>query len=454
MADNAPQSFITKLWNTFYQRSFLGNIPPKIIFPLSLSIKLFGHFGDIIKDIFLLVTFANYLKNGHFFLKWTFGSMIGCFVLPLFLASLNLALNSEVFGLGHGRLVNLLVIILCFPILPFLLVMVEKKTEMELEKCKESQVSEAIKKYCKVRKEAANFLRTELGIENPLQVTFSLLLLFFSYSQTRTSNGLEVIFGDDLNDGKLSEMPFNLPPNILIFLSTVWTCISAYRSYYRRMSWTKDNLSSMAKIVLFFYVMTSLFITISVNIVYFTPALGLFSILRHFQGELFPYYAVIDPYGMFALDDLAINSTSDLCYFSDVPPFPWSDLTRYNYTIRDRPTPPPISLYTYFELETCLYGFWIIWSLHIILVWATKRFSNPKSHRNHNLIEAFTNAIENCQIPAPMFDTCLEPWLLLQKNGPSELILLLKSTGSSEHFDIKIKIVSTADSEKRLFYGL
>ena len=170
------------------------------------------------------------------------------------------------------------------------------------------------------------------------------------------------------------------------------------------MSWTKDNLSSMAKIVLFFYVMTSLFITISVNIVYFTPALGLFSILRHFQGELFPYYAVIDPYGMFALDDLAINSTSDLCYFSDVPPFPWSDLTRYNYTIRDRPTPPPISIYTYFELETCLYGFWIIWSLHIMLVWATKRFSNPKSHRNHNLIEAFTNAIENCQIPAPMFD--------------------------------------------------
>ena len=53
-----------------------------------------------------------------------------------------------------------------------------------------------------------------------------------------------------------------------------------------------------------------------------------------------------------------------------------------------------------------------------------------------------------------LLPTCLEPWLLLQKNGPSELIVLLKSTGSSEHFDIKIKIVSTADSEKRLFYGL
>ena len=68
--------------------------------------------------------------------------------------------------------------------------------------------------------------------------------------------------------------------------------------------------------------------------------------------------------------------------------------------------------------------------------------------------KAKTNYVAIAMRYVDIFDTCLEPWLLLQKNGPSELIVLLKSTGSSEHFDIKIKIVSTADSEKRLFYGL
>ena len=47
--------------------------------------------------------------------------------------------------------------------------------------------------------------------------------------------------------------------------------------------------------------------------------------------------------------------------------------------------------------------------------------------------------------------TCLEPPLLLQKNGPSELIVFLKSTGSGEDFDVKIEIVSTADFDLQVF---
>ena len=43
--------------------------------------------------------------------------------------------------------------------------------------------------------------------------------------------------------------------------------------------------------------------------------------------------------------------------------------------------------------------------------------------------------------------TPLELPLLLYKNPPEKLNTILKSTGSGEHFDIKIKIVSTPDSE-------
>ena len=144
-----------------------------------------------------------------------------------------------------------------------------------------------------------------------------------------------------------------------------------------------------------------MFLTITANIMFFTPSLGLFSILRHYQGEQVPYDIITDRYGFW---NISINTATDLCYFSDVPPFPWSDLTRFDYTDKNNPIPPPITIYTYFSLETILYGFWLIWLIHIFVVWFAKKMTNPDSYKHQKRLEAFINAIENTQIPAPMFD--------------------------------------------------
>ena len=38
------------------------------------------------------------------------------------------------------------------------------------------------------------------------------------------------------------------------------------------------------------------------------------------------------------------------------------------------------------------------------MVWVVKRFSNPDSYKHQSRLEALINAMENCQIPAPMLD--------------------------------------------------
>ena len=117
-----------------------------------------------------------------------------------------------------------------------------------------------------------------------------------------------------------------------------------------------------------------------------------------------PSYVILDPTHYFQFSNILVNVTTDLCYFSDIPPFPWSDLTRFDYTDLYNPRPPPITIYTYFNLETILVGFWIIWFLHIFVVWFVKRFSNPDSYKHQRRLEALINAMENGQIPAPMLD--------------------------------------------------
>ena len=159
---------------------------------------------------------------------------------------------------------------------------------MKLENCQESHVEETTNVYLKIRKQSANFIRTELGIENPLQITLSILLLLFSTSATPTSDGLQRIF-DETSDENAPEMPFDLPPVILLIITNTWTFFSAYQSFCKRMAWTKANFSIKAKCILFLYVAISMLLTISANITFLIPLLGLLSTLRHYQGENCPY---------------------------------------------------------------------------------------------------------------------------------------------------------------------
>ena len=142
--------------------------------------------------------------------------------MPLLLASINLAMHPGVLLPDScGTVANFIIVLTLLPLLPFLLIIIEIRTMIQLENCQESQVKDITEKLRKVRKHAANFIRTEIGIENPLQLTFSILLLLFSISPTRIFDGLRSIF-DEISNENMPEMPFNLPPEILLILTYIW----------------------------------------------------------------------------------------------------------------------------------------------------------------------------------------------------------------------------------------
>ena len=96
------------------------------------------------------------------------------------------------------------------------------------------------------------------------------------------------------------------------------------------------------------------------------------------------------------------QSITDMVHFSNKDPFPWSDLTHFNYSNLD--IPPPVTNYTYFSLETCLYGYWILMVIQACVIMLAKKMTNPEVYQRQNWCQRITHAIENSIIPIPMED--------------------------------------------------
>ena len=122
--------------------------------------------------------------------------MVLSLLIPFFLASLNLFIN-----LHYLKITNLCIMLLFYPVLPIVVIILDYKSLLELSFCSEEKIAATIQRYQQIKKQAAQFIRTELCIERTLQITFSILLLVFSKSSTRTAQGLEAIF--NVTDGFL-----------------------------------------------------------------------------------------------------------------------------------------------------------------------------------------------------------------------------------------------------------
>ena len=132
---------------------------------------------------------------------------------------------------------------------------------------------------------------------------------------------------------------------------------------------------------------------------------------RHYQGELYPYFAMLDSK---MKESEMLEST---VAFSNITSIPWKALTNFNttwnpdYSLADKLAHasksivmPPVTIYTYFRLETCLYGFWILMLVQACLILIAKRITNPMPFKRQNLAKMISHALENCQIPVPMED--------------------------------------------------
>ena len=166
---------------------------------------------------------------------------------------------------------------------------------------------------------------------------------------------------------------FKQTSGVFLALSIALSVKSMYFVTLKCISILKPFLGFTTKLVLMLWIIFSVSPRLMAMVLYFTPALGLFSILGHWKLEQVPYS-----------DSLNFNN-------------------RYNYTAR---TAPHYKVYTYFSLSEYFYGFLILLVLHICLNALAKTLCSEDFRRNLNssLLFKLIHCVENTNIPTVWMD--------------------------------------------------
>ena len=126
-------------------------------------------------------------------------------------------------------------------------------------------------------------------------------------------------------------------------------------------------------------------------IIYFTPALGLFNLLRHSQSEQTQWNSKLVQHFV----------NDNVIQFGDSPPINWSMINTWkNDTI-----PRKYTFYTYFPLFHYFIGFWVIIVIQTIIILLAKLIFTKKTFSQLNILDKIIHCIECSNIPYNV-----EPW--------------------------------------------
>ena len=351
---------------------------------INMTISAVSHIMDLAKDSLILIEIwfsqgGMLLTQSTLYVRGTFFLMFGSIVVPLFLNITRFYLQTPMYLLGRNRWTRLVKFIL-FPIFPVFLKLKEIALIHAANQCYEI----SLHKLEETKYHVAKFLQGDLGLESHFQIWIHIVLLLLVTSETRTEIGLEVLFKD--------EVLFYLPTNLALSLSITWSLYTCISCHIRGVSKRRSYSSTKFKIVLLIYTTSSIALRVFTNILYLTPGLGLFHILRHLQGEMYPFY---QPYKGYV-------NTEDTFYFGEAEPIPWSKISRWNYMGVENAEPPEQQLYTLVSSYTYGYLMLGIFCVHILLNMILKKLTNPKVFEKMGWIDCLIHGASCCFIPCPM----------------------------------------------------
>ena len=140
---------------------------------------------------------------------------------------------------------------------------------------------EVVVKIKCLEEEIVRHTRLQLGLETIFQVTANAILLLYAQTSTRARQGLSSLF-----DKYIDFMGFSLPPELVIGALLAINLMSFIKVQMNGMTeGYASNYSILGKVVLLITIICAALIRISSMTLYFSTALGLFDLLRHYQGE-------------------------------------------------------------------------------------------------------------------------------------------------------------------------
>ena len=123
---------------------------------------------------------------------------------------------------------------------------------------------------------------------------------------------------------------------------------------------------------------------------YFTPALGLFGVLRHWKNEQIPWNidllkVMIDP----LYDTISLGNETNR--------FAWTEINRWTRSFDGTLVSPKYTLYTTFTLKHYFMFFWLILAFNLAFIYYIKIIWS-KSFQKMNLLEKIIHSLENVLI--------------------------------------------------------
>ena len=144
-----------------------------------------------------------------------------------------------------------------------------------------------VKKIEELEKELTKHTQLQQGLETVFQITINTILASYAHSSTRTRQGLAAIFTQDA----FVFMGATVSPEVVIAVLITMNSVSLIRAHMNGFIMGHgSNYSLVGKLLVFLYVASAIVVRIMSMTLYFTPPLGLFNLLHHYQSL---YFALI-----------------------------------------------------------------------------------------------------------------------------------------------------------------
>ena len=240
-------------------------------------------------------------------------------------------------------------------------------------------------------------IKLELGWETIFQLSGQLILLALAYTETPTNEGLKTVFKEKPIQEENFIMEVNtaidvpIQTQILLVASVLFSFKSCITSHLKVLSAYREHFPLTSKFMAGLFGFFACSTRVLAFIIYFTPALGLFNLLRHSQSEQTQWNSILVQHFV----------NDNVIQFGDSPPINWSMINTWkNDTI-----PQKYTFYTYFPLFHYFIGFWVIIVIQTIIILLAKLIFTKKTFSQLNILDKIIHCIECSNIPYNV-----EPW--------------------------------------------
>ena len=141
---------------------------------------------------------------------------------------------------------------------------------------------------------------------------------------------------------------------------------------------------------------------VSSIVAFFTPSLGLFSILHHWQYENIPFKVRLEQASTHIDQDYVQNVKISL--YNMTKDIAWSSLDHWSYDEPLHPRPPPSSMYTFLSPQSTFFAYIVLFFMQILILLIVKIHTSDDFKEKNNFYEKMIHLIQVCNMSMPYKD--------------------------------------------------